>query len=325
MYKNEIENRVFIAINLGKIIREREIPLICKKIEFYDWPGRGAAMKYKLVCIDIDGTLLDKNSRISKTTKEIIKRVHDQGVHIVVSTGRMYTDAAYYSGLIGVKSPVIASNGAFIKEPDHDHIIYQRALGENLSLKILAVFRKYGIKPSYCTPDKYYYGNILFKIWYLAAKLWGRRSNRIDSEYVGSWTCWRNILHREKDHIVKCEIIHRNVYLLEKLINELRNMNELEIARSSKYNIEINRKGVSKGKAVEFLAKLYKLNRDEIIAIGDSENDISMLEYAGLGIAMGNALDIVKQKADYVTDSNDDEGAAKAISKFVLEGGTSLS
>ena len=67
------------------------------------------------------------------------------------------------------------------------------------------------------------------------------------------------------------------------------------------------------------LASHYNLKREEIITIGDSENDISMIEYAGLGIAMGNALDSVKQKADYITDSNDNEGVANAINKFVLE------
>jgi Cof subfamily protein (haloacid dehalogenase superfamily) len=275
-------------------------------------------MAYKLICIDIDGTLLDPDSQVSGATKEALRQAHDRGVHIVVSTGRMYTDAAYYSNLIGVRSPVIASNGAFIKEKDHDEVIYQSILGENLLFKILDVFRKYDIKPFFCTPHKFYYGTLYFKLFYLLAKLRGRRRNEIDSEYVFSWDRWRHVLHKEKDRIVKCEIIHRNINSLGRLSDELKNIEQLEIVSSSKYNIEITCKGVSKGAAVEFLANFYHVKREEVIAIGDSANDLFMIEYAGLGVAMGNALEMVKKKADYITDSNDRDGVAKAVNKFVL-------
>lgn len=275
-------------------------------------------MAYKLVCIDVDGTLLNTKHKITKRTKELLLKAHKLGIHIVISTGRMYTDAEYYSNLIGVKSPVIASNGAFIKEKDNDKVIFKDLLGENLSLELLKIFRKHQIKPYFCTPHKFYYGTIMFKLFYLATKIVGTRSNKLDIEYVFSWNQWEQVLHKEKDNIVKSEIIYRDPALIYELRSELNQLTQLEIVDSSKYNIEITRKGVSKGKAVERLASLYGLKREEVIAIGDSENDISMLEYAGLGIAMGNASDRVKQKADYITDSNDNEGVANAINKFVL-------
>ncbi|MBC8016730.1 MAG: HAD-IIB family hydrolase, partial [Sporomusaceae bacterium] len=179
--------------------------------------------------------------------------------------------------------------------------------------------RKHNIKPYFCTPNKFYYGNIMFKFFYLATKLLGTRSNKIDVQYVFSWNQWKRILHEEKDNIVKSEIIYRDPALIDEMRNELKKITQLEIVDSSKYNIEITRKGVSKGKAVEMLAILYNVKREEIITIGDSENDISMIEYAGLGIAMGNASDRVKQAADYVTDSNDNEGVANGINKFILD------
>ena len=275
-------------------------------------------MAYKIICIDIDGTLLNTKHKITKRTKEIILQAHKLGVHIVISTGRMYTDAEYYSNLIGVKSPVIASNGAYIKEKDNNHVIYKDVFGESLSLELLEIFRKHHIKPYFCTPHKFYYGNIMFKIFYLATKILGVRSNKLDMEYVFSWNQWQEILHKEKDNIVKGEIIYRDVALIDELRKELKEFTQLEIVDSSRHNIEITRKGVSKGKAVAILASFYELKREEIITIGDSENDLSMIEYAGLGIAMGNATDMVKGKADYITDSNDNEGVANAINKFVL-------
>jgi Cof subfamily protein (haloacid dehalogenase superfamily) len=275
-------------------------------------------MAYKLVCIDVDGTLLNNKHRITKRTKEILLKAHEMGVHIVISTGRMYTDAEYYSNLIGVKSPVIASNGAFIKEKNTDKEIYKNVLGESLALELLDLFRKYHIQPYFCTPHKFYYGDIMFKLFYLATKIMGSRSNKLDMKYVHSWDRWQKILHQEKDNIVKSEIIYRDAALICELRDELKHLTQLEIVDSSRHNIEITRKGVSKGKAVEMLAEHYGLNREEIITIGDSENDLPMIEYAGLGIAMGNASARVKQKADYITDSNDEEGVANAINKFIL-------
>jgi Cof subfamily protein (haloacid dehalogenase superfamily) len=275
-------------------------------------------MAYKLVCIDVDGTLLNNKHKITKRTKEILQKAHEIGVHIVISTGRMYTDAEYYSNVIGVKSPVIASNGAFIKEKNTDKVIYKDVLGESLSLDLLDLFRKYRIQPYFCTPHKFYYGNIMFKLFYIATKIVGSRSNKLDVKYVHSWDRWQKILHQEKDNIVKSEIIYRDAALICELRDKIKSLTELEIVDSSRHNIEITRKGVSKGKAVGMLAALYGLKREEIITIGDSENDLSMIEYAGLGIAMGNASDRVKQKADYTTDTNDNEGVANAINKFIL-------
>ncbi|CUH94757.1 hypothetical protein P22_0823 [Propionispora sp. 2/2-37] len=276
-------------------------------------------MKYKLVCIDVDGTLLTTGGKVTEQTKAVLQEVHKRGIHVVVSTGRMYTDAAYYSDLIGVRSPVIASNGALIKEKENNRIIYQSILGESLSLRILEVFRAHGVTPFFCTPDKFYYGNILFKIFYLLAKIRGRRNNPICSEYVFSWQRWRHVLRKEKENMVKCEIIHRDIHSLQSLCRDLRSISQLELVESSKHNIEINCKGVSKGKALEFLADFYHFAREEVIAIGDSGNDTSMLEYAGLGIAMGNAAAAVKERADYVTASNNEDGVAEALIKFILK------
>ena len=276
-------------------------------------------MGYKLVCIDVDGTLLNSKHEITERTKKILLKTHELGVHIVISTGRMYTDAAYYSDLIGVKSPVIASNGAFIKEKDNEKVIYKDVLGEDLSLQLLEIFRSHHIKPYFCTPHTFYYSNCIFKIFYLATRLFCKRKNKLDVHYVFSWNEWRKILHNERENIVKCEIIYRDAVLICELRNELKTVEQLEIMDSSKCNIEINRRGVSKGKAVAMLATFYNVKREEIIAIGDSENDLSMIEYAGLGIAMGNAKIHIKEKADYVTDSNDDEGVANAMSKFFFD------
>lgn len=275
-------------------------------------------MAYKLVCVDIDGTLLNSKHKITEGTKASLLQAYQLGVEIVISTGRMYTDAKYYSNLIGVPSPVIASNGAFIKGKGAGEVIYKAVFGAQLSLELLEIFRKHDITPYFCTPHKFYYGNVMFKLVYLATTLLGKRRNKLDIEYVFSWNRWREVLEQEQENIVKSEIIYRNPARVQELRKELRQVAKFTTVDSSKYNVEITRRGTSKGKAVEILATLYGLQREEIICIGDSENDLSMIEYAGLGIAMGNSSPLVKEKADYITDSNDDDGVANAINKFVL-------
>lgn len=275
-------------------------------------------MEYKLVCIDMDGTLLNSRHKVTDYTKEILRKTHDKGVHIVISTGRIYTDAEHYSNLIGVRSPVIASNGAFIKEKDRDEVIYKSILDESLAIKILNICTKYNIAPVFYTPHRLYCGSLLVMSYYCTAKLRGLMSRNIEVKYIPFRNKWDGILHKEKDNIVKCEVYHKNEDKLRSIRNELKNINDIEVVSSSKYNIEVTCKGVSKGRAVEILANYYNLKNEEVITIGDSENDLSMIEYAGLGIAMGNAIDIVKEKASFVTDLNDNEGVAKAINKFIL-------
>ena len=94
---------------------------------------------------------------------------------------------------------------------------------------------------------------------------------------------------------------------------------DLEVVSSSPNNFEVMNKGTSKGRAVKVLADILNINREEIMCLGDSENDLSMIEFAGLGVAMGNAEEFLKEKADYITDTNENDGVAKAIEKFVLD------
>ena len=273
-------------------------------------------MDYKLICIDMDGTLLNKKHRISQVSKEALKNAGDMGIHIVISTGRMYADAKYYSDLLGVKSPVIASNGAIIKDKD-SQIIYKSILKESVSQKLIQIFTEHNVKPSFYTPEKAYTGNILFYLIIQYLKLKGITDKKIAVEYVGSWQKWKQILNIEKDNIIKCEVINKDKNKLGKIYEKLKKINEIEITSSAKHNIEVTGRGVSKGRAAEILASFYNIERENIIAIGDSENDLSMIEFAGTGVAMGNAIYMIKEKADYITDTNDNDGVAKAINHFI--------
>lgn len=275
-------------------------------------------MSFKLVCIDMDGTLLNSHRKISERTKAALKNADALGVHIVISTGRIFSNAAFYSDMIGVKAPVIASNGSFVREKDCDKVIYKCAIESDTGIKIINLCEKLNIKANFYTPYGTY-GNS--KLFYFIMKRYIQNEAKepISTKLIISYSKLREYLNDNEGNVIKFEVVHRDPDKIKLLREALSEINDIEISWSSRRNIEITKKGVSKGNAVKQLAQYYNISKEEIIAIGDSENDITMLEYAGLGVAMGNALDRVKQKADCVTDTNDCDGVAKIIEKYIVK------
>lgn len=278
-------------------------------------------MKYKLVCIDMDGTLLNSKKNVSEANKNAIKKAHELGVDIVITTGRVYENAVFYSNLIGVKSPVIASNGAIIKEKDTEEVVYRSSLGIENIKQIISICNKYKVRPNFNTHNSFICGSRF--VYMLVSRLFLKSMRAADDgklkmEYIKDNRKLIKKLEQKCDDVIKCEIIHMSSKKISALKKELHKLKDIEVVSSSKYNIEITAKFVSKGKAVEALANYYKIRREEIITIGDSENDLSMIEYGGLGVAMGNAMEEIKRRADYITDTNNNDGVAEVINKFIL-------
>ncbi|MEW8955970.1 Cof-type HAD-IIB family hydrolase [Clostridium sp.] len=276
-------------------------------------------MMYKLLCTDMDGTLLGKKHEISKENIEAVKKASAKGVKIAVCTGRLHSSAFYYASLLEVKTPVISSNGAFIREKDEDKIIYKSILKKEHCNKILNVCRKYGLNVTFHTPNTVFAENELF-----SAKNYQEfnknlpEEGRVNIEVVPEGTL-EEIFDKYEEDIIKAIVIEDEKLIeLKKAKDEVKNLGGLEVVSSFPNNFEIMSEGVSKGRAVEIIANTYGIKKEEVICIGDNENDISMLKYAGLGIAMGNASEEAKGAADYITDTNLNNGVAKAIEKFIL-------
>ena len=276
-------------------------------------------MNYKMVCIDLDGTLFGKNKRISDKTKEIISYVHNKGIEIVVTTGRLYSNAAQIAKIIGVSSPIIAANGAVIRDEVYNKEIYKSSFSYDQCNRVLGLIKKHKLKAHFYTIDRVI-GNS--PIATLAALYYRYRNNRSDYKInvdscINSLTLRRRFKEHE-DNIVKCVVYSNNPRRIEGFKKETKQIKELTIFGAGKYSVEVNTNDVSKGNAIKILADYLNISREEIICIGDNENDISMIEYAGLGVAMGNAISELKEIADYVTDTNVNDGVFKVIKKFIL-------
>ena len=120
-------------------------------------------MKYKMICIDMDGTLLGKRKRISERNKNAIKQAHDKGIEIVVTTGRLYNNAAYFSKLLGVDSPVIAANGAIVIDQKNNEVIYECGIPKDECIKILKILIKYNSFFQFNTRNMIYCNNWITK------------------------------------------------------------------------------------------------------------------------------------------------------------------
>lgn len=274
-------------------------------------------MDYKLICIDMDGTLLNDKKTISERNIKAIRFAYDRGVRISVCTGRIFTSAEAFSDLLGVKSPVIAANGAYIREKDRDEVIYTSSIGIERCKKLLSVFRKYDIYPHYYTNERIFTENVEYSSrFYEATNKALPKDKQIKVVLVEDWDL---IFKKYEAEIFKAIGIDSNLEHIREAKISIRDMNEFEVVSSHFDNFEVTGKGVSKGNAVQVLANYYGIDSKQVICIGDSENDLSMIKYAGLGIAMGNADENVKEAAGYITDNNNCDGVAKAIEKFVLE------
>lgn len=268
-------------------------------------------MQYRLIVTDMDGTLLNREQELTKKNREAIDFAIENGVKVALASGRMYDSARQHIEYLNMDIPIIACNGSLIKSSD-GKLIYSKKIDTDLCLKAAAVLERYGV---------YYqcqHEDILFC----------RDTDNIDSVYyrINEFMKTQTKVVIEKDlkksiqnnDILKFTIIEEDdASMLPIIRKELETIKGLKITSSWENNIEIMSNGVDKGEAIKMLCKHLNIDRSEIIAIGDNYNDIEMIEYAGLGVAMGNSNDDIKKIADYVTDTNEESGFANAIFKFM--------
>lgn len=270
-------------------------------------------MKYKLVAIDMDGTLLNSKNQVSHRTKEAIVNARARGAYIVLSTGRVLKSALSYSKDLDLKNPIIACNGAIIAD-ENGNIIYKNPIDNSLVKEIVHLARSKDIYYHFYDENRFYSHNRVDEILKFYSE--GDDNNRID---IKIFKDIEEITGMEDLNIYKFLFIDEDKNKLQKLRDDLDRLKSLETSSSWSNNIEAMRLNVSKGEGLKELCNKLKIDPNEVIAIGDNENDLSMIKFAGLGVAMGNGNEYIKKQADYIADSNDEDGVAKIIEKFVLE------
>ena len=266
-------------------------------------------MEYKLVAIDMDGTLLNKSKAVSSKTLNALTEARKKGVHIVLSTGRILKSAERYWNELELSSPIIACNGAVISD-ENGNVIYKNPIGGELAKNVVEIAVKNNVY------FHFYNENTLFSNIYVKEVI----DYYADRDWSINYEIFDNIdgLVKNNINIYKFLMLDNDFNKLRVLHGELEKLNQIGLTKSGENNLEVMNNNVSKGIALDHLCGKLNIPRESVIAIGDNENDISMLQFAGLGVAMGNASDYVKSKADYVTLTNDEDGVANIIEKFIL-------
>lgn len=273
-------------------------------------------MSIRMVALDLDGTTLNSQGKITEYTRSVLEEAGRNGVHIVVSTGRSYKSLPEAAKAIDAIEYAITSNGAHINLARTGESIYDDFLSPKAVDRIAELAGKLNTNieifiDGQAYIDAEYYEHIRkYGCEYRNAEyvLWSRKPipDIID------------VLLENKTRIENVNFCFPSVEILEESRAALDAIPEATITSSFANNLEVGGPNTSKKTALKALMKKLDIKPEELMCCGDAPNDIDMIEFAGIGVAVGNAWGGTKDHADYITGSNDEDGVAKAIEKFAL-------
>ncbi|KML27500.1 HAD family phosphatase [Priestia aryabhattai] len=242
--------------------------------------------EFKLIALDMDGTLLNNQQEVSEENRAAIAKAQEQGVHVVLSTGRSLLTCREYAQSLQLSSYLITVNGSEIWDES----------GQLVERKLIDASH-------------------IEKMWNLT------QEHKLNFWAVTTDKVWRDEFPEDiaSQEWLKFGYDIPDDALREEVLKQIAGISDFEISNSSLTNLEINALGINKAKGIMTVCERLGISMDEVIAMGDSLNDMAMIEAAGCGIAMGNAQEAVKEAADWVTDTNVNNGVAKAISHWVLK------
>lgn len=275
----------------------------------------------KLVALDLDGTLFDNSSRISERNLTAIRSITDKGIHVVISTGRPF-EGIPFDQIKGTGiNYAITANGSGIYEISTGKCLYENAMDEELVTPILNFLLTRDIHMDAFIGGK---GYTPIQCVETAQKLTVPSS--IKNYIITTRTRLDNILQFIHENQLKVQKMTLNFYpAADGTLIDRETVRKFLVSNPSittvcggYNNLEFTRADANKGVGLRKLAEILGVDPDATMAIGDTENDLAIIEAAGIGVAMGNATDAVKARADYVTTTNTKDGVAAAIEHFIL-------
>ncbi|MFV8359292.1 Cof-type HAD-IIB family hydrolase [Flavobacterium sp. LS1P3] len=264
-------------------------------------------MKYKMLVLDMDDTLLNDDHTISNENKVMLSKARELGVHIVLASGRP-TPAmiAYAKELQLDNSYMISYNGAVITDLKEDKIIFEQTLTQQQIHELY----DYSLKSK----------------THIITYVNGKIVSETDSEFI---EIEKNITGLEHNKVVsfkeevqssavKCILLEEPGYLkgVEKDLKAV--MPHLSVSMSKPFFLEVAQNGIDKGASIKFLAERLNILQSEIIAVGNAGNDLTMIEYAGLGVWVDNVDPELRDKGDFIVASNNNHGVAEVVRRFIL-------
>lgn len=264
----------------------------------------------KLIALDLDGTLLNSQHEISPRNHQTLQKAMENGIKIALVSGRNFPSIQQFVRKLQGASVTASMNGSSIFDHSIEREVFDQRIDSEISSRILGYTEQMDIHTNY-----YHEDHIVCPMKNDHSRVYSRNTGEPVVD-IGSLLEYNkgkspNKLLLIGEHFV---LDQARVWLednVPKHINHFySNPNYLEVVHHS----------VSKGAAIQWMAKYFGLSMNQVMAFGDAENDISMIRAAGLGVAMANAPELVKNAADYVTSSNDEDGVAQAIEHLIRDG-----
>lgn len=245
-------------------------------------------MTYKLIALDMDGTVLDDEQRISADNKKWIQHALEQGVTVCFATGRELKKITPYMLDLEMNTPIVAVNGSEVWE-NPKCLLKRHTIDDKWVEKFVTIAQEHDLW-----------------IWVTAVE--GKYNLQTWEPALLGTNRWLKFgFHTERDDI------RHAIY------EQFASYDVLEITNSHPHNLEFNPKGINKAQGLKDICETLNIDMSQVLAMGDSTNDVAMLRAAGLGVAMGNAQQVVKDMADLVTVTNNEHGVAKVIREIVLQ------
>ena len=272
-------------------------------------------MDYKLLALDLDGTLLNGEESISDSNIDWVRKASRKGVRIIVATGRSYNSAKQYIQIINIPDPVIVFNGAVIRKGEET--LRKITLKNELIQELIKFLKDMEYCPIVYTAE----GNKYYETFGKYTEDFLSFSKGFESELKKI----SRISERNWDNVIRLSIItgEPDVPLLhtelKKRFGEKIRTIDTFFPGWNFWIFEILDKVCSKANGIEFLCRKFDIAREKVIAVGDNHNDIDMIAWAGLGVGMRNGMDTVLREADYITENtNNQDGVAEVIRKFIF-------
>lgn len=266
----------------------------------------------KLISIDIDGTLLNDNREITPAVKKAVQEASEKGIYVVITTGRPATgvkDVIEELGLVSDKQYVITHNGGMAQTTDHSKVVYHESLSWDLYKEAQAFALDQG---AYLQ---------------LESDVSAYTLDRLQNVFVSQENFVVQLPLRVVDSLAEMQntgFVKALIIGAQDQVDQVQSrvpadlLNRANVVRSTPNNLEFMNRDASKGSAMLALAEKLGVKPEETMAIGDQENDITMIQQAGIGVAMGNAVPMIQEAADVQTTDNNHDGVANAIQKYAL-------
>ena len=289
---------------------------------------------YKLVAIDLDGTLLNSSGEVSNQTKTAIKQAIDKGIEVVLASGRTIESIENFALELGTNNYLISGNGSAVYDIKNQEIIYSNFLSKEQVLKIANICEENSIHYNVYTEKEIIAKTLNYNVlYYYKENLKKTEDKRTSINIVPDMLEY--IKKSDNDNYLKITICDENIIIFNSIIKKIKLLDKydvLDVEYMSKkkikcgtedvlveyYYTEITNENVNKWTALNFLLQKLNINKENVVAIGDNFNDREMIEEAGLGIVMGNSNPLMKIYADVIVKDNNSDGVCEAFEKYIL-------